>query len=158
MENKKREIMVNQEDGKKERRGGFPVWEEREGARCLVIDFDHSSCVLKDAVRDRRNWTGKALFELSLLACGHRALTSWRESCLRLQNSARLVWQRRGNVETEASFLTRVQLGDPTSRHQLHDVSSTVASLSGRTDILAADRSPVKRFKLTNSWLLGLGG
>ena len=35
--------------------------------RRLVTDVDQGSYVLKDAVRDRPNWTGNAVFELSMV-------------------------------------------------------------------------------------------
>ena len=40
---------------------------------CLMIDFVQDSYVLKDAVRHRRTWTDKVMFELFLLACGPKA-------------------------------------------------------------------------------------
>ena len=46
----------------------------------LVTDFDQGGYVLKDAVRDRRKRTGKAMFELSFLASGHRALERINDS------------------------------------------------------------------------------
>ena len=139
---------------------------------CLVTDLDQGRYVLKNAVRDSRNGQDKAMLELSLLAragtqrlsASVMALTPWRELRLRRQDSARLVWQRRGGVAVASHWKrlscvpTCVQLGDPTSRHRLQDVPGTMASSAEEidTDMFDSRWLPLKRFNRMKSgyWVL----
>ena len=77
--------------------------------RWLATGVAQRSYVPKDAVRDRRNWISRAMFQHSLLACGHkalesmRALTPWARvmSATSELGEARLAatrWRRGGNV------------------------------------------------------------
>ena len=90
--------------------GAEDVAEAAGHLRCQVTDSHQINYVLKDADRHRRTWTGKAVFELSLLACGHNALKRNNDSNDTLAKSmsatsklgeARLAatkWRRGGSV------------------------------------------------------------
>ena len=133
--------------------------------RGLVTDFDQGSCGTMSATVGIG--PAKPCSKSPWLRAGTKRLiasmiplTPWREVRLRLQNSARPVWQRRGGVEVEASFLRT--MARATGRPNFSASASWCRArrhLVRKKPILThwtADSSPLKWFNWMNCgyWVL----